>query len=512
MRKFLFQALTSFLCWVWFFDLTLHSQPVAPRRSGEETARLYCQNCHLFPEPKLLDQHTWLTHSLRLMAPFLGVGRMDFSNRPDGQILEKSGLFPKEPLMSKEDWYAIMKYYGDNAPAEPLPQAPREPISTNLAEFKARPIAYMQTASMCSLVQIDSVRRQIITADWTQEAMDILDQAGARKESFHLSGGPVALLERKGRFYATLIGHIFPTDEPAGSLVSWDATDPSRQIQPILTNLPRPTWVNLTDMNGDGRDDLVLCFFGNKVGRFSWFESKGSSYEEHVLLDRPGAIRSYIVDANNDGNPDILVLMAQAREGIYLFVNDGKGSFTMRTILEEHPLFGFSYFELVDFNKDGFPDILVTNGDNGEYQSPMKNYHGIRLLLNDGQWNFKQTWFYPLNGAFRAMAADFDGDGDLDIAAISFFPDYEKSPEESFVYLENQGEFKFKASSFPESTAGRWVTMDVGDLNGDGRPDIVLGSFSRGPVSIPIPRSLQERWETNHVSLMLLENRARKKE
>jgi hypothetical protein len=80
------------------------------------------------------------------------------------------------------------------------------------------------------------------------------------------------------------------------------------------------------------------------------------------------------------------------------------------------------------------------------------------------------------------MARDYDGDGDLDIAAISFFADYAHQPEESFVYLENKGNFDFHPYSFPEATMGRWISMDAGDIDGDGKLDIILGDFSIGPV------------------------------
>ncbi len=53
--------------------------------------------------------------------------------------------------------------------------------------------------------------------------------------------------------------------------------------------------------------------------------------------------------------------------------------------------------------------------------------------------SFNQKYFFPINGCYKAMARDFDGDGDLDIATISFFADYEHQPEEGFVYLENKG-------------------------------------------------------------------------
>jgi hypothetical protein len=38
-----------------------------------------------------------------------------------------------------------------------------------------------------------------------------------------------------------------------------------------------------------------------------------------------------------------------------------------------------------------------------------------------------------MNGASKAMSADFDQDGDLDIAFISYFPDYDHTPHESFI-------------------------------------------------------------------------------
>jgi hypothetical protein len=237
-------------------------------------------------------------------------------------------------------------------------------------------------------------------------------------------------------------------------------------------------------LNKDGNTDYVVIEFGNLLGALSWMENlENTKFNKHVLRAFPGAIKAYINDYNRDGEPDIWVLFSQGEEGIFLFTNKGKGIFESKEVLRFPAAYGSSYFEFADFNKDGHQDIVYTCGDNADYSQVLKPYHGVYIFLNDGKNNFSQKYFYPVNGCYKAMARDFDGDGDLDIATISFFADYEYQPAEGFVYFEQHGNFKFTPYNISECRSGRWLTMDADDIDGDGKIDIVLGNFSMGSTT-----------------------------
>src|ERR1022692_1075816 len=80
----------------------------------------------------------------------------------------------------------------------------------------------------------------------------------------------------------------------------------------------------------------------------------------------------------------------------------------------------------------------------------------------------------------KAIAADFGGNGKLDIATIAFFADMKNDPAESFIYFEQVSPFNFKPHAIPISKYGHWMTMDVADFNNDGKPDIILGNYGSG--------------------------------
>ncbi|HCN06175.1 MAG TPA: hypothetical protein DIS79_11205, partial [Bacteroidetes bacterium] len=126
---------------------------------------------------------------------------------------------------------------------------------------------------------------------------------------------------------------------------------------------------------------------------------------------------------NGDGKKDIVVQLAQARESITAFFAKGKGRFEERELLSFPPSFGSSSFRCLDEDGDRRLDLLVTFGDNGDYDAPpLKPYHGIALYRQTSTASFERAWFLPMNGAYGAYMVDFDLDGDNDILARGYFP------------------------------------------------------------------------------------------
>lgn len=444
---------------------------------GRALAMRNCSGCHQMPEPELLDKITWTTHILPAMASGLGIGVWSGTEyyKPPSQ---KSGL-------SLEDWNRIVEYYKTSAPAALTAANAPSALNTDWAGFRLHIPSIKNKADAAStMMAYDTISHSLYTGDalsttitqWTRNLQPL--------RSIKVRSAPVnASFIRKSpgateTMVLTSIGSLQAFDTPNGTVEKIDLQGKSA-IQPISTGLFRPVQSLTADFNKDGLEDYVVCSFGHKEGSLDLFtQAKNGTYLKSTIRGVPGAEQMITGDFNHDGWPDLMVLFAQADEGIWMFLNDQHGGFSSRCLLHFPPVWGSTSFQLVDLNHDGKPDILYTCGDNADYSMILKPYHGVYIYTNQGNWDFKRTWFYPVNGCTKAIASDFRHTGNLDIASIAFYADFKHRPQESFIYFRQDRPMKFSAHAVPVSGYGRWITMSVADYDQDGDDDIMLGSFS----------------------------------
>ena len=464
--------------------LTIHCTDKEPPE--EKLARTYCSSCHLFPDPMLLNKTAWEKKVLPEMGKKFGMSYYEgvyFSNSTDSPY---PGYDSVRSYIPYGDWQKIIHYYSETAPAQ-QPVQNRPPVKGFTDRFVAREGILKDVDPTTVYIKIDPGNQRIYSCSVFDSVFAVFDPRLnlLQKQNIHRTMVDMWFnndlrLPGARNGVLTNIGILYPNDARNGSIDSFHLTMEGKleSLKMISGEIPRPVQTTVTDLNEDGKNDYLVCGFGNNAGEFYYLKETGSSFVKETLIPLPGAVKAYIDDFNKDGLPDIIVLMAQAQEGIFLFLNKGKGNFEKKELLRFPPIYGSSYFEMDDVNGDGLKDIIYTCGDNLDFTADvLKNYQGIYIFLNKGNYKFEQVYFFPIHGCYKAIARDFDKDGDMDIMTISYFPDYKNQPEESIVYLENKGGFNFIPYTVQEFDSGNWITMDAADLDNDGDDDVVVGSL-----------------------------------
>ena len=491
--KKLYLLLCLFIPLLLFNAVSCNNSSQQQTGEGEQLAKQCCGSCHMVPAASALDKTTWLQYVLPKMGKLLGLRSLGSGGRYYAEA---------NAAITLDKWNKLVLYYYTNAPVT-LP-TPKEnyPIAESTSLFRVQVAQTTIASPATTMVSLAGKEGKLLFGDG-QTGMVYTMKNNTIVDSFFAGVGVSSVANKGDHYQALCMGLLHPSDERKGRLVATTA-DPKNPLV-LLDSLQRPVHASYFDADGDGKEDVIVCAFGNNTGSLSWYRNIGpGQFQQNMLRNLPGAIQSAVYDFNSDGKPDILALMAQGDEGFFIYYNMGGGKFKEERILQFPPSFGSNSFQLIDFNNDGFMDIMATNGDNGDYPPILKPYHGIRVYLNNKANGFSENLFLPVNGIGKAIALDYDGDGDLDIASIAYFPDFELKPREGFIYWENTGANHYKASSVKEVGLGRWLTMDAGDMDGDEDIDIVLGNanFLLGRV----PAILKTKWDAYSPSVIILRN------
>jgi hypothetical protein len=464
--------------------------------AGEAAARTECGTCHALPPPDVLPRSTWRDEIARM---FLIKSGQPEPPGPRGTAARIVSL----PV----GWQSIVKYYEARAPERLAPPAswpdPDATAPFTKREIPGPPGSSNHTVANVRLIDLDGDGRPSVLMSDMRSGIVF----EVRLENDPVTIGELARLSNPAHvapvdfdgdgqrdLLMADLGSFLPADHDRGAVV-WLRGRKDRTYTPVaITRAPRVADVEAADFDGDGRLDLAMASFGwRRTGNLTILRNDTTDYDHasfvpHLIDKRTGAIHAIPADLDRDGRLDLIALFAQEHETVVAFLNRGGMRFDAKSVYSApHPNWGSSGIEVVDLDKDGDLDVLMTNGDMFDDQI-LKPYHSIQWLENTGTYPFTAHSLASLPGVQRAQAADLDGDGDLDIVACSLVPSREEGARRlpSVVWLEQTLPGRFVRHVLEIGTPAH-ATLDVGDLDRDGDVDIVVGNFSLDtPVGSPL--------------------------
>ncbi len=216
--------------------------------------------------------------------------------------------------------------------------------------------------------------------------------------------------------------------------------------------------VVVADVNADGKPDLIaldgvnaVTLFGNGDGTFSMGPK----------VSAPGGSQTAVADFNLDGKIDLAL---GAGNGVNILLGHGDGTFGAPLLL---PVTSNLCVSTGDFNGDGKPDVAGCG------------LNSVVVFLGTGKGTFQPGVVSSLPSQADALAvADLNGDGHADVvgAAVNLNG---SNPHLGPVYvLYGNGDGTFQPTLQVHSNIGPLFSVQIGDLDGDGRPDIAAASIN----------------------------------
>jgi FG-GAP-like repeat/IPT/TIG domain/FG-GAP repeat len=244
-------------------------------------------------------------------------------------------------------------------------------------------------------------------------------------------------------------------------------------------------WTTACDLDGDGKPDLataigtsggvgaantVSIFRNNSTGGNISFMPKFDS-----LVGTYGATPSYISfgDIDGDGKQDLVTTNSASNKISVLRNTSSAGSISFELYKVFAVGFGPRALAICDIDGDGKPDIATVNYTDN-------NISILKNTSSPGTLSFAtQISYAMLNGPRYISSGDFDGDGKPDLA-IAF------GGTNKITILKNTsttGAISFVSQ--PDLTTDQTVTsLSIGDIDGDGKPDLVNTNFAGNTVSV----------------------------
>jgi hypothetical protein len=259
-------------------------------------------------------------------------------------------------------------------------------------------------------------------------------------------------------------------------LSNGDGTFQSQQSYPVGTY---PDALAVADVNGDGRPDLIAANYGDDTVSVLLNTGQGAFAPPKNFRTGSGAISVTVADLQGDGRLDIVTAnrgtSQQAATTVSILLGNGDGTFQEQQQKNAGVGSNPRSVAVGDVNGDGRPDLVVANR--------LDNTVSVLLGNGDGTFQNQPSQIYHVGKKPRAVAvADVNGDGKPDLIVADF-----GDSTVSVLLGNGDGSFQDSPSYLKTHTffvGSGPVALAVADVNGDGKPDLVVANYYDDTVSV----------------------------
>lgn len=233
--------------------------------------------------------------------------------------------------------------------------------------------------------------------------------------------------------------------------------------------------INGLDLNGDGLPDAFFPTnhaYGEKVDLSIFWDQPGYSLAKKSHLPTEGGQDAAVGDLNRDGLPDLVVLNrfdgTKNELSAWIYWGTAEGFSADRR--DSLPAQGGEAIKVADLNGDGYPEIVIANSGLTYHVAVDKIQQSYIYWNKKGKFDGAQKSVLPTINGRGVAIEDLNADGHPDIVLVS--SGNESSESGARIFWGNNGTYDAANSLFLPGEGSAATT--VGDLNGDGQPDLVL--------------------------------------